>query len=218
MDDQEPYFSPCGSTTDLPWTVAGYYRATHDPVNNMRIFVGTSIALSTSNGVMEKAREELAAPYWRVAPLAQWHVTTLFIGERPEPTLQTALIETEKLADNQAPIVLLNGRITTMPKQDPTMLWVRFQPNPELTALHVALAEATGTEPSIYRPYWPHITLARAKAGKPAAVDGDVVLPYLLLDHLTLFHSKASPEGSIHAPMASWPLSGTGPAALEAAD
>ena len=100
-----------------------------------------------------------------------------------------------------------------MPKQEPTMLWVRFQPNPALTALHVSLAQATGTGPSIHRPYWPHITLARAIAGHPGPVDGPVVLPLLVIDHLTLFHITPSSAGSVHHPIASWPLSGRGPVA-----
>ncbi len=184
----------------------------------MRIFIGTSLQPETAADVGRTLQEELAAPYWRVAPVAQWHVTTLFIGERLETVIPAVSAAIAKLAESHAPILLQHGRVVTMPKQDPTMLWIRFQPNPALTAMHLELAGATGTEPSIHRPYWPHITLARSKAGKAMNIGGDVVLPSLVIDHLTLFHSTLSPEGSVHRPIASWPLTGTDPVDLGAAD
>jgi len=184
----------------------------------MRIFIGTAVSVRDSQEIGATLRTELTTPFWRVAPTQQWHVTALFIGDRPEMMIGPLSVAIAKLAESHAPILLQHGRIVTMPKQDPTMLWIRFRPNTALTALHVALADATGTEPSIYRPYWPHITLARAKAGKPAVVDGEVLLPSMLIDHLTLFHSTPSPEGGVHTPIASWPLNGTDPVALAAAD
>lgn len=184
----------------------------------MRVFIGTAIPPAMAKELSERLHEELTPPIWRVAPTAQWHVTTLFIGERSETLIPAFSATIAKLAESYGPILLEHGRVVTMPKQDPTMLWIRFQPNSALTALHVALAEATGTEPSIYRPYWPHITLARAKAGKAVAMAGAVVIGSLVIDHLTLFHSTLAPGGSIHQPIASWPLTGTGPVALAAAD
>lgn len=177
----------------------------------MRIFIGTAIPLPAAQDLGTKLREELAGPFWRMAPVTQWHVTTLFIGERRETVIPAISGAIARLAQSHAPILLEHGRVVRMPKQDPTMLWIRFQPNRALTALHVALAQATGTEPSIYRPYWPHITLARAKAGKSENVDGAVVLRSLVIDHLTLFHSTPSSAGSVHHTIASWPLNGRGP-------
>ncbi|MBL7937988.1 MAG: RNA 2',3'-cyclic phosphodiesterase [Flavobacteriales bacterium] len=184
----------------------------------MRIFIGTAVQIGTAKALSAKLGDGLYAPFWRVAPMAQWHVTALFIGERPETVVPVVSAAVAKLASSRTPILLEDGRLVTMPKQDPSMLWIRFRPNTALTALHVALADATGTEPSIYRPYWPHITLARAKTGKPGSVDGPVVLPSFLIDHLTLFRSTPSPGGSVHQPIASWPLTGTVAVAPEEAD
>ncbi len=190
----------------------------YHPLEHMRIFIGTSLQPETAADVATTLEEELSTAFWRVAPVAQWHVTALFIGERPETMIPAVSTAIAKLAQSHSPILLQNGRVVTMPKLDPTMLWIRFQPNPALTALHLALAAATGTEPSIHRPYWPHITLARANPGKAMNIGGDVVLPSLVIDRLTLFHSTLSPHGSVHQPIASWPLTGTDPVDLGAAD
>ena len=103
-------------------------------------------------------------------------------------------------------ILLQQGQLVTMPKQDPTMLWVRFTPQAELTALHHALAKALGAEPSGYLPYWPHITLARTRRRVAQQASANVVLPALELRELTLFRSDASPAGSVHTPLRTWPL------------
>ena len=155
--------------------------------------------------------DHAVSPQWRLAAIAQWHVTTLFIGSRPEDVLPHICSTIGRIAASQMSITLEQGRLVSMPKQDPSMLWIRFRPSHALTALHVALAEATGTDPSVYRPYWPHITLARAKSGHSVHVDGPVLLERFVIDQLTLFRSSPSPTGSVHTPIESWALTRTSP-------
>lgn len=177
----------------------------------MRLFVGTAIAAADTSAIELAVASQLANAHWKPLERTYWHVTALFIGERSENLVEPIAGTVARIASFTPQIVLEHGRLVTMPKQDPTMLWVRFQPHIALTALHLALAEATGTEPSIYRPYWPHITLARARAGKLETLDGPVIIPSLRLDHLSLFRSTPSPQGAVHEPLATWAFSGTDP-------
>jgi len=177
----------------------------------MRIFIGTTIPQDSCDLIKAGIGTRLNDPVWRVAPEAQWHVTALFIGERDEAGLAIVQTACARIAQSTPPISLLNGRLTSMPKDDPTMLWIRFQPEPALTALHLALAQATGTEPSIYRPYWPHITLARSRKAAPDVSNGELVLESLVLDRLSLFRSDPSTSGTLHTELATWPLTGTDP-------
>ena len=179
----------------------------------MRLFLGTAIPLPHATELRERIAPLLATTNWREAPVEQWHVTALFIGDRPDVALPIIRQAAAHLASSTPPITLAKGRLVTMPKDVPSMLWIRFQPAPALTALHMGLAARTGTEPSIYRPYWPHITLARARKNNVEVLDGEVLVERLTLNELTLFHSTRGPNGSVHQPLESWPFTGTDPAA-----
>lgn len=177
----------------------------------VRLFIGTAVPIYQGDLIQHAASHELEAPQWRVASRDQWHVTALFLGERDERNMATYLSKVAGVAARTAPIELLKGSLATMPKAAPTMLWVRFQPNPALTRLHRELAAEFGVEPSHYVPYWPHITLARSRGRITAPIDRPPLVKELMLSELTLFRSERSDHGSVHTAMGSWPLSGTGP-------
>lgn len=183
--------------------------STHGP---MRIFIGTAIARQLADSIKKGAEEQLKRTHWREAPMEQWHVTSLFVGDRESSLMPRIEEQVRTIAARTPPIVLQNGRLVTMPKDAPTMLWVRFMPSTELTRLHLALAAAIGAAPSTYRPYWPHITLARSRYKQVMPVDGDVLVKVFRLDQLTLFRSVPGPDGTNHSPISTWDLSGTDPA------
>jgi RNA 2',3'-cyclic 3'-phosphodiesterase len=171
----------------------------------MRTFIGTSIQPAKASAIASMVAPHLNSDQWRAAPVEQWHVTTLFIGEIPSELLDSCLFHVEKIAASTPVITLVNGRLCTMPADAPRMLWIKFDPHPALSALHLELADALGAEPSRHIPYQPHITLARSRKD-PTPVDGPMILKELLLDHLTLFRTEFSPAGSIHHAMVTWPL------------
>lgn len=180
--------------------------------DRLRLFVGTAVPPEVTHDLLPRANPVLSDPRWRPAPTDQWHVTALFIGDRSADQLDRIIQEVGRIAEATPAIALRDGKLTTMPKEKPYMLWVRFTPEPALTALHHALAAAIGAEPSIYVPYWPHITLARAARSNAPAHQGDMVVDHLTLDRLTLFRSEPGPNGSVHTPLRTWPLNRTGPA------
>lgn len=174
---------------------------------HVRLFVGTAIPSRIGSGLHERVSMVLApTSNCRVAPIEQLHVTAIFIGNRSASLLPSIQERIARVASITDPFTLTHGRFAYMPKADPYMLWVRFRPHKELTALHYALANALGADPSIYKPYWPHITLARCKGPLSDTLPTEVVLDRFHLDHLTLFRSHRGPEGSQHTVVDQWPL------------
>jgi len=180
-------------------------------MERIRLFIGTRVPENVAPLIRNAADQQLAQPMWRVAPEQQWHVTALFVGERPAKDLLGIKDAVERIASDSTQIQLQKGRLLTMPEQGPTMLWVRFDPHTELTRLHHRLAQALAMRPSHHVPYWPHITLARSRGRITAQIDGPPLVKELMLSELTLFRSERSDHGSVHTAMGSWPLSGTGP-------
>jgi len=172
---------------------------------SIKLFIGTSIAPALAERIA-LAAEPLAAPgNWRWSPQQQWHITALFIGQRDQAEVRAIAMAIEQACAVHAPITLHNGRVATMSEDRPSMLWVRFTPSEELSALHHALAQATSTPPSPHEPYVPHITLARGKSAA-GIQDGPVLMPSLILQELTLFRSDPGPTGTIHSPLGTWPF------------
>ena len=175
-------------------------KASTSKTEGLRLFVGTALQSATADAVARAAAGQLLLPHWKAAPRAQWHVTTLFIGQRPEAELPALLSALEQVARTHAAFHLHDGRLVAMPEAEPAMLWLRFTPSPALETLHQALAGAMHAASSPHQPHWPHITLARGRAGSPLP-DGRVVLYLLRIARLTLFRSDAVPGGRVHVPV-----------------
>ncbi len=163
----------------------------------MRLFIGTSIEDPIATRIENVAHKILTDPLWRMAPITQWHITALFIGERDPKELPMIEEAVENIAKRTPAILVKNGRIEAMPTNDPHMLWVKFDPAPQLTGLHLSLAEATSTRPSEHLPITPHITLARSRRS-PSPTVSEIFLDELKLDHLSLFRSELLRSGAVH--------------------
>lgn len=171
----------------------------------IKLFIGTSIAPALAEQIALRAAPLAGMEGWRWSPKQQWHVTTLFIGQRDEADVQVISAAIERACTQYGPITLHTGQLLAMPEDRPGMLWVRFTPSEDLSILHHALASATSTPPSPHQPYVPHITLARGKSTPP--IEGTpVVVPYLTLRQLTLFRSDPGPARTTHTPLGTWPF------------
>jgi 2'-5' RNA ligase len=183
----------------------------------MRLFVGTGMAPVMTTWLHSELRDELDREHWRMAPLAQWHVTALFIGDVDASRLEQVKEQVAMHAAQYGPLRLLNGRSACMPTGHPSMLWVRFDPHDGLSALHRSLAAGIGVAPSPFDPYIPHITLARTHAHNVPELTEQPLLPELVLSELTLYRTERSPSGSLHTALFTVPLMGTGPVARQGA-
>jgi 2'-5' RNA ligase len=172
---------------------------------SIKLFIGTSISAELAETIRDHAQPLAERGRWRWSPLGQWHITSLFIGERSEADVPIIASAIENASLRTGPIVLRNGELTAMPEDHPNMLWVRFSTSEELSALHHLLAQDTATEPSPHRPYWPHITLARGTGALPEGADA-ILLPSLIIKELTLFRSDPGQKGTVHSALGTWPL------------
>lgn len=172
--------------------------------DQLRLFVGTSLPEHVITTIRCAAATQLSTPGWRVMPELQWHLTALFLGNRPADEVQGIRKLVRSIAAQTPRFHVTNGRLVTMPEERPYMLWVRFDPSPVLTDLHERLAAALGLPPDTREPYWPHITLARSSTPVPFMREETVCLERFAIDHLTVFRSELHPAGSVHTPLASY--------------
>lgn len=174
------------------------------PEENLRLFLGTLVPQEICAMIREAAAPFLRDRAWRAAPERQWHVTALFIGQRPAADLDVIRGAAARIASSTPPITLHHGVLCTVGHERPTMLWLRFSPHAGLTTLHHALARSTGTAPAPWLEYTPHVTLARSKGSPHAFADARIIVPEHTLAELTLFRSDPGPEGSVHTALESW--------------
>ena len=173
----------------------------------VRLFVGTAIPPDLAQELQERLSSLLhPTSNYRIAHTEQLHLTAMFIGNRDATLLPSIRERVAHVASMTAPITVTHGRIVCMPKRDPYMVWVRFRPHKALTTLHHALANALGSPPSVYVPYWPHITLARSNGILALPPTGDVIVEQFEITQLALFRSHRDPEGSQHSVIEQWPL------------
>lgn len=172
--------------------------------DTLRLFVGTSLPEHVIGTIRTVAAPHLRMPGWRPLPELQWHLTALFLGNRPADEVADIRKLVRSIAAGTPRFSVSNGRLVTMPEERPYMLWVRFDPSPVLTTLHQRLADALGLAPDARDPYWPHITLARSSTTMPLIREEAVCLERFAIDHLTVFSSRLHPAGSIHTPLASY--------------
>lgn len=175
--------------------------------DRLRLFVGTALPPVLAEDLYGRISLLLpVSPNYRITPSAQLHVTAMFIGNRDATLLPSIRTRIAHVASITTPITITHGRIVSMPKRSPYMAWVRFRPHKALTALHHALANALGSPPSVYVPYWPHITLARCNGTLSLPRSNEVIVEQFHIDHLTLFRSHRDPSGSQHSVVEQWPL------------
>lgn len=190
----------------------------HGPAT-LRLFIGCALDTSAQGRLAHLVGRSEWTAHWRMVEAASWHVTALFVGAWPEDRVPELLRLIQREAAMRAPIQLEQGILCSVPEARPRMRWIRFDPHPELTGLHHDLAVHLNLSPSPFDPFLPHVTLARSRAGSRSAVgdEGALWLPSLMLRGLSLYRSDPGPSGNVHRPLATWPFTGTDPAAPGAA-
>ena len=134
----------------------------------MRIFIGIDLD-SEIRGRLERFLEGVQG----FAPDARWvrpeslHITLKFIGEQPQERVE-AIAERLRQIEGGAIEIRTAGYGFFPTAKAPRVFWIGIQADPQLAALAQSIDSATG-ELGIARedrPYSPHLTLARAGAGR----------------------------------------------------
>ncbi len=163
----------------------------------MRLFVGMPIPLELAQALTRRT-QAIEVPKGRRTAPENIHLTLVFLGEVPEPTLPH--IERELSELNFAPFPLKLTSINTFPRGG--VLFAEVEPARALLHLQEKVTTSMarcGFAPE-GRPYHPHITLARFQ-GPLRLSQSQQSLPTSLqrtftADTVNLYRSNLTPTGS----------------------
>jgi 2'-5' RNA ligase len=181
----------------------------------MRLFTGINLPPPVI-GKLEETMIKLkptADIHW--SPLENLHITTKFIGERPESELEELKRSISSLPRRDAFSVEISGLGWFPNPHAPRIFWAGVHGGEALGNLardtEQALAKV-GIEPE-NRAYSPHLTLARIKAPvslvalrQAVAQLSSVDFGSFPVDRFFLYRSKTGPKGSIYSVLAEFPL------------
>jgi 2'-5' RNA ligase len=145
----------------------------------------------------------------RRMPADQIHMTVLFLGECPEGQVERIALEARTIAAGMGAVALTPERVTTMPEHaPPRLIALECAASKNLQPLYTRLVAALAQPEEPIRPrLLPHFTLCRFRRGAPAKpMHAEVTLPGFEVPELRLVKSTLSPEGAVHTPLATIPL------------
>lgn len=184
-----------------------------------RMFIALELPQVIREMIGEWGEKMLLDPALRPVPVESLHLTLAFLGERPLADVERIERIIVELAET--PIMLeLEGPVVRPEQGSPRFVALPTSSNPVL-ARGGELAEILACE-GLYsppeRPFWPHVTVARVRAGAGAPVLQDVLAGtpptagYGWFDavRVSLYRSTLHPEGSSYVPLAQVELPGRG--------
>jgi RNA 2',3'-cyclic 3'-phosphodiesterase len=187
-----------------------------------RLFVALDLPEAVRDGLGAWGRGALDDPALRPVRAENLHVTLAFLGYRPEKEIERVAAAVEESA-GPAPLVELLDPVARPPRGKPRLFALPVL-SPGAETLQAALQERLVAE-RLYapekRPFWPHLTLARARpegrgSRRPMRVEkAPGSLPATLSEpfygvRMTLYRSELKPQGARYVPLAQIELPGAG--------
>lgn len=184
-----------------------------------RLFVALDLPKALRDGIAAWGRRELIDPALRVVPPESLHITLAFLGYLPEKEIGRLGEIVEGLVA-PAPSVEL-GNPVAKPSRGQPRLFALPAGSPGAVTLQAALEEklvAARLYKPEKRPFWPHVTVARARSeGRgskrprrveraPGMLPKDLLQPTNLV-RTTLYRSEIQPQGARYTPLAQVELS-----------
>ncbi len=196
----------------------------------MRIFIGIDLDPEVRARI-ERFLEGVEG----FAPEARWvrpeslHITLKFIGEQP-PERVEAITERLRRVEGRAFEIRVGGYGFFPTAKAPRVFWIGIHAGPQLAELAESIDVATAELgiPREDRPYSPHLTLARAGAGrrlgsvkgrkaggpnatfavleKRVAAMGELDFGKMTANKFILYQSQLSPKGSKYTKLQRFPL------------
>jgi RNA 2',3'-cyclic 3'-phosphodiesterase len=196
----------------------------------MRIFIGIDL-----DPEVRKRIERFLEGVEGFAPDARWarpeslHITLKFIGEQT-PERVEAITERLRRVDGSALEIRAGGHGFFPTAKAPRVFWIGIHAGPQLAGLAESIDVATAELgiPREDRPYSPHLTLARAGAGrrlgsakgrkadgpnaifavleKRLAAIGELDFGTMTANEFILYQSQLSPAGSKYTKLQHFPM------------
>lgn len=151
-------------------------------------------------------------------PVEKLHITTHFLGNVSQDTLEQFLPKVENTVSQLAPLILTVGSLIALPKRHPRLIALTISLNKELAELFSLVKKQVEDSGLTLedRPFLPHITLGRVKGAKPilaehTELDSKFCSIQQSAFFLTLFSSKILSKGSKYEVVKRIPLAGLSP-------
>lgn len=190
----------------------------------MRLFLALNLPPD-----VQAAAHAAAEPLRVVAPGLAWtaadklHLTVKFFGERPEAEVAALIDALTPVVRQHAPAAIDLAGVGAFPRmrRRPRVLWLGVRPDPKLELLHhdIEASCAALGYPVEGRPFRPHVTLARVRAGAEpvdthALARAAAAVPFraaVLAATVDLMQSELAAGGSRYTTLARLPLAGPTP-------
>jgi 2'-5' RNA ligase len=179
-----------------------------------RLFAALDLLEETWAGIVAWGRRELDDPALRIVPPESLHVTLAFLGYLPEKEVGR-LSEVVSNLKSPAPEIRLEDPVAK-PSGRHLRLFVLPVDSPGTVELQAELQRelvAEGLYAPEKRPFWPHVTVARVKAGgkrskkprevaiRPGGLPQDLLQPARCV-RVRLYRSELKPSGAEYRPLA----------------
>ncbi len=179
-------------------------KDTRDREKPYRLFLAVDIPAEAVHKLVGWQQRYLAAERaLRLTPAGQLHITLVFLGQMGERGLELAADQLEKLEDRRA-FPLSSASLTGLPGgKSPRVVAACFEePLDRLHEIHDELAAGLVAK-RLYkkekRPYFPHVTIARARSR--VRMDFASIQPepiQFTAVRVTLYNSILKPTGAVH--------------------
>jgi 2'-5' RNA ligase len=186
-------------------TTPARHAAARD-ARRLRLFVALDLP-GAARSAFARFRDAAADPaVWRALPESSFHVTLAFLGHRPEEQVEQLVAVLRALEPRTAPELALGAGLL-LPSRRARVLTVALEdPGGTLRSLQAelgaALAGAALYEPEA-RPFRPHVTVARLRAGARAPRALEVAPESLAFTGgaVTLYRSRLGRGGAVYEPL-----------------
>jgi 2'-5' RNA ligase len=172
----------------------------------LRLFVALDLP-ATARAALARFRDAAADPaVWRPLPETSFHVTLAFLGHRPEGDVERVSSVLRGLGRWDAPELALGDGLLLPPRRGRVLTVALADPGGALGAIQAAvsagLAAAGVYEPEA-RPFRPHVTVARLRAGAraPRTLGSEPEALSFTAGAVTLYRSRLGRGGAVYEPL-----------------
>ncbi|MHB8966916.1 MAG: RNA 2',3'-cyclic phosphodiesterase [Thermoleophilia bacterium] len=172
--------------------------------HRFRLFVAVELPAETTKTLVSWQSEYLSSdPALRMTPVAQLHITLVFIGPAGDRERELAFTQMDELSVRDAIPASISGLVGLPQGRSPRVIAARVEePTGVLGAIHGELADGLAAK-GIYRrekrPFFPHATIARARGR--TSVDLSAIAPepvQFTAVRVTLYNSILKPNEALH--------------------
>lgn len=174
------------------------------PRPSFRLFIAVELPAEVTQELVRWQQEYLARDQaLRLVPEEQLHITLVFLGQMEERERDQAAAQLDEIAGLSAFEVAATEIVGLPRKRPPRVIAAAMEePTGLLSGIHDRLAAGL-VEKNLYkqekRPYFPHVTIARAKGRTRLDLEGIHPEPVKFTAvRVTLYNSILKREGALH--------------------